>query len=232
MITPRPSAERGHFNHGWLDSYHSFSFADYFDPDHMGFRALRVINQDQIEPAGGFPTHGHRDMEIVTYMLAGELEHKDSLGSGSIIRPGLVQRMTAGTGIRHSEFNPSQENASHLLQIWMLPDRDGLTPDYEEKDFPLGGRTNQMQMIAAPGGKNGALHINQDIDLYACILGPDHTLTQTLRPDRHAWVQVAGGGLTLNGHALASGDGAAVSDETTLTFESADGAEFLLFDLA
>ena len=232
MITPRPSAERGHFNHGWLDSYHSFSFADYFDPDHMGFRALRVINQDQIEPAGGFPTHGHRDMEIVTYMLAGELEHKDSLGSGSIIRPGLVQRMTAGTGIRHSEFNPSQDNISHLLQIWMLPDREGHTPDYEEKDFPLDGRTNQMQMIAAPGGKDGALHINQDIDLSACILSKGHTLTHTLRPDRHAWVQVANGALTLNGHALASGDGAAVSNETTLSFESTDGAEFLLFDLA
>ena len=232
MITRRPSHERGHFNHGWLDSYHSFSFAEYFDPAHMGFRALRVINEDRIAAEGGFPTHGHQNMEIVTYMLDGELEHKDSLGSGSVIRPGKIQRMTAGTGIRHSEFNPSTENTSHLLQIWMLPERDGLEPGYEEKNFPLEDRTNCLLPIAAPGGAGGALNIHQDIHLYASVLGPSHTLTHALAPDRHAWVQVADGALTLNGQSLAAGDGAAISDESTLAFESAHGAEFLLFDLA
>lgn len=231
MITRRPSDARGHANHGWLDSYHSFSFADYFDPEHMGFRALRVINEDRIEPSGGFPTHGHRNMEIVTYMLAGELEHKDSLGSGSIIRPGLVQRMTAGTGIRHSEFNPSDENVSHLLQIWMLPDRDGHAPDYEEKMFDPAGRQNRLQPIAAPGGAGGALHINQDIHLYACALDAGEQIAHDLGTDRHAWIQVAKGAITANGTTLDAGDGAAVSDETRLAIESATGAEFLLFDL-
>ena len=232
MITPRPSAERGHFNHGWLDSYHSFSFAEYFDPAHMGFRALRVINEDRIEAGAGFPTHGHQNMEIITYMLAGELEHKDSLGSGSVIRPGVIQRMTAGTGIRHSEFNPSADNPCHLLQIWMLPERDGLAADYEEKEFPLEGRTNRLQVIAAPNGAGGGLHINQDIHLYATVIGAGGRVSHPLSPGRHAWVQVASGAVEINGLSLVAGDGAAISDEVELTLTSRDGAECLLFDLA
>lgn len=233
MITLRPSNERGRANYGWLDTNYSFSFGDYFDPDHMGFRSLRVINEDVVAPEGGFPTHPHRDMEIITYILDGELEHKDSTGGGSVIHPGRVQRMTAGTGIRHSEFNPSSENPCHLLQIWLLPGTAGLTPGYEEKTFARADMANTLCPIATPNnGTDGALHINQDVTLYGATLNDGATLTHTLAPGRHAWIQVARGSLSLNGTPLNQGDGAAVSDEDTLVFADGKDAEFLLFDLA
>ncbi len=232
MIVTRPSDERGHAEHGWLDSYHSFSFADYFDPNFMGFRALRVINEDRVKPGTGFDTHGHRDMEIVTYVLSGELEHKDSLGNGSIIRPGEVQRMSAGTGILHSEFNPSAQDEVHLLQIWLLPERKGIAPGYEQKVFPIAANADRLCLVAARDGRDGALRIHQDVDLYAAHLSPGGRIAATLAPDRHAWVQVARGALSLNGLALVQGDGAAVSEETAIDIRSPEGGEFLLFDLA
>ena len=232
MIVTRPSDERGHAEHGWLNSYHSFSFADYFDPNFTGFRALRVINEDRVKPGTGFDTHGHRDMEIVTYVLSGQLEHKDSLGNGSIIRPGEVQRMSAGTGIQHSEFNPSAQDEVHLLQIWLLPERKGLAPGYEQKVFPIAANPDRLCLVAARDGRGGALHIHQDVDLYAAHLSPGGRIAAPLAPGRHAWVQVARGGLTLNSLELGQGDGAAISGETAIDIQSAEGGEFLLFDLA
>ncbi|MEK7819793.1 MAG: pirin family protein [Pseudomonadota bacterium] len=232
MIVPRPSDERGHANHGWLDSYHSFSFADYFDPNFMGFRALRVINEDRVKPGTGFDTHGHRDMEIVTYVLSGELEHKDSLGNGSIIRPGEVQRMSAGTGILHSEFNPSEQDEVHLLQIWLLPERKGIAPGYEQKIYPIAANPDRLWLVAAPEGRDGALRIHQDVSLHAARLSPGGRIAATLAPGRHAWVQVARGALALNGVDLGQGDGVAISEETAIDIRSAEGGEFLLFDLA
>jgi len=232
MITLRPSNERGHANHGWLDSYHTFSFANYYDPNHMGFRALRVINEDRVAPGRGFGTHPHRDMEIITYMLGGSLAHKDSMGNAATITKGEVQRITAGTGIAHSEFNPSNTEVSHLLQIWILPDTAGLTPSYEEKTFPTEVKQGHWKQMAGRNPAEGAAHINQDVDLYATVLAEGETRSFELRPGRHAWVQVAQGKVTLNGHALEAGDGAAVSDETLLELNAHSDAEVLLFDLA
>lgn len=232
MITIRPSYERGHANHGWLDTYHTFSFASYFDPENMGFRALRVINDDRVAARMGFGSHPHRDMEIITYMLDGELTHKDSIGEGGVLRAGDVQHMSAGTGVVHSEFNRSDKEL-HLLQIWILPEKEGLKPVYDQKNFPAEEKLNALRLIAAGDAKDGALKIHQDVNLYASLLEEGKSVTHTLRPGRHAWVQVAKGFVTVNGNELRPGDGAAISEESTLTFvgTSGDAAEFLLFDL-
>jgi hypothetical protein len=232
MMTRRPSAERGHFDHGWLDTRHSFSFADYRDPAHMGFRALRVINEDRVQPARGFPTHSHRDMEILSWVLDGALEHKDSLGNGSVIRPGDIQRMSAGTGVQHSEFNPSPTEPMRLLQIWILPERSGLEPGYEEKHFTPRERTDRLRLVASRDAREGSVKIHQDLDLYASILPAGKQLQHTLKPGRHAWIQVARGELLLNDTPLGLGDGAAVSDESELELQATADAELLLFDLA
>jgi redox-sensitive bicupin YhaK (pirin superfamily) len=233
MITVRKSDDRGHAEHGWLDSQHTFSFADYHDAAHMGFRALRVINEDRVEPRMGFPSHGHRDMEIVTYVLDGALAHKDSMGNGSTIRPGDVQRMSAGTGVVHSEYNASAAEPVHLLQIWILPDERNLEPGYEEKRFAVDEKRGRLRRIASRDGAEGSVRIHQDADVYATVLGPGETVRHELRPGRHAWLQVARGGVTANGVALGQGDGAAVSDEAAVEIAGRDdGSEVLLFDLA
>lgn len=231
MITKRASRDRGHANHGWLDTYHTFSFGSYIDPKHVQFRALRVMNEDWIDPGRGFGTHPHDNMEILTYVLEGELEHKDSMGNGSTIRPGQIQTMTAGTGITHSEFNPSQEKATHLYQIWMLPDTQGLTPSYGEYTFDTEKRKGQLQLIASKSGRDNSAAINQDVDLYTTVLSEGQSVAHTLKPDRHAWVQMARGSAKLNSELLMPGDGAAVSDETELTLAGIEDAEVLLFDL-
>jgi redox-sensitive bicupin YhaK (pirin superfamily) len=242
MITIRRADERGHAEHGWLDSHHTFSFADYYDPAHMGFRSLRVINEDWVQAGKGFPTHPHSDMEIVTYVLDGALEHKDSMGTGSVIRPGEVQRMTAGTGVTHSEHNASRTEPVHLLQIWILPERRRLQPGYEQKAFPESERRGRLRLIASRDGAEGSVTINQDARLYGTLLGDGERVTHALAPGRHAWLQVARGGVRVNGTSLAAGDGAAISDERTLELVGqaardasgdAEGrAEVLLFDLA
>jgi quercetin 2,3-dioxygenase len=232
MMTIRKAEERGRYDYGWLDTAHTFSFNTYFDPDHMGFRALRVINEDRVRPGEGFGMHGHRDMEIVTVVLEGALEHKDSLGSGSVIRPGRVQRMSAGRGIRHSEFNPSATEPVHLYQIWILPEKAGLTPEYEEKTFDPADHRGRLRLIASPGGEDGALTIHQDARLYQASLREGESVTHELKPDRHAWVQVLRGGVRVNGEALKAGDGAALSREAAATVEGAGDGEVLLFDLA
>ncbi|HEY9828990.1 MAG TPA: pirin family protein [Stenomitos sp.] len=232
MITVRKSEDRGHANHGWLDTYHTFSFANYYDPKHMGFRALRVINEDRVSPTAGFGTHGHRDMEIITYVLEGALEHKDNIGNGSIIQPGEVQRMSAGTGILHSEFNHSETEAVHLLQIWLLPDQNGLPPSYEQRNFSPAKAPGQLHLVAAKDGREGAVTIHQDVDLYAAVLKAGDRLSHALKPQRHAWIQVARGTITLNGLSLDTSDGAAISNETDVVIEATQDAEFLLFDLA
>jgi redox-sensitive bicupin YhaK (pirin superfamily) len=233
MITRRPAEERGHFDHGWLDTYHTFSFAAYHDPAHMGFRDLRVINDDVVQPGRGFGTHGHQDMEIVTYVIEGALEHRDSTGTGSVLRPGDVQRMTAGRGIRHSEFNASREDRLRLLQIWILPAEPGLEPGYEERTFPAAERRNRLRALATPDGGDETLRIHQDVSVHAALLDGGATTDYAPAPGRHGWVQVARGAVAVNGTALAEGDGAAVSDETSLAFTAGpEGAEFLYFDLA
>jgi quercetin 2,3-dioxygenase len=233
MITIRPAAERGHFNHGWLDTYHSFSFADYWDPKHMGYRSLRVINEDKVAPHQGFGTHPHRDMEIITYVLEGSLAHKDSMGTGSVIRPGEVQRMSAGTGVLHSEFNNSPSELVHLLQIWIQPDRRGLTPSYEQKNFSTEEKLNRFRLIASPTGEEGSVTIHQDAKLSAAIIEKGNTVKYELGKDRSAWIQVACGEVTLNGKPLKQGDGAAVENEAAIMVAgSGDESEVLLFDLA
>jgi len=231
VITVRPAVERGHFDHGWLDTYHTFSFASYHDPKHMGFRSLRVINDDRVKPAEGFGTHAHRDMEILTWVLEGALQHKDSMGNGSIIRPGDIQRMSAGTGVTHSEFNPSRDEPVHLLQIWLLPRQRGLTPGYEEKQFPEATRRGRLRLIAAGDGRDGAVTIHQDADLWTALLEPGESVRHALRPGRHAWLHVARGTVVANGVRLAEGDGAAISDEPAVDVKANDRSEILLFDL-
>jgi quercetin 2,3-dioxygenase len=231
MITLRSAHERGHAQHGWLESYHTFSFADYYDPRHMGFRTLRVINEDRVQPGKGFGTHPHRDMEIISYVLEGALEHKDSLGTGSVITPGEVQRMSAGTGVSHSEFNHSQSEPVHFLQIWILPERAGLPPSYEQRAFPAEEIQGKFRLVASHDGRAGSVTIQQAVDLYASVLAPGEVVTHRLSPSRHAWVQVARGTVTLNAATLSTGDGAAVSEEMLLTVVAKDQAEVLLFDL-
>lgn len=231
MITLRPSSDRGHANHGWLDSYHTFSFANYYDPKHTGFRGLRVINEDWVQPGRGFGTHGHRDMEILTYVLDGALEHKDSLGNGAVITPGEVQRMSAGTGIMHSEFNPSSTEPVHLLQIWILPTEQGLQPSYEQRTFPLEHREG-LQLIAAKDGRDGAVTIHSDVDLYRGVLLRGDRVSYQLQPNRYGWLQVAKGEADLNGYNLKAGDGVALSEAESLLISTDTSAEILLFDLA
>jgi redox-sensitive bicupin YhaK (pirin superfamily) len=232
MMQIRHGSERGHFDHGWLNTFHTFSFADYNDPAQMGFRSLRVINEDRVAPGTGFGMHGHRDMEIVTVVLSGALEHRDSLGHGEVLRPGEVQRMTAGTGIRHSEFNPSNTEPVHLYQIWLLPERAGLAPSYEQKSFPESEKQGRLRLVASPHGADGSLTIRQDARLYLAALNSGQDLRRDLVPGRHAWLQVLRGSVTLNGAALSAGDGAALSDELALNVQANTDAEVLLFDLA
>ena len=232
MIIIRPRDQRGRTALDWLDSAHTFSFGDYYDPAHMGFRALRVINDDRVDAGKGFGMHPHRDMEILTYVLSGALEHRDSLGTGSVIRPGEVQRMTAGTGILHSEHNPSRSEPVHLLQIWLLPERRGLPPSYEQKAFPRSKQTGKLRLVAARDGREGAVSIHQDVDVFACHLDQGEQARRDLPKGRHAWVQVARGAVTLNGKELQAGDGAALSDEPAVELAAQEPSEVLLFDLA
>ncbi len=234
MIRVRKASERGHLDHGWLDTYHTFSFADYYDPAHTRFRALRVMNEDRIGAGQGFGMHPHRDMEIVTYVLEGALSHNDSLGTGSVIRAGEFQRMTAGTGVLHSEFNPSETESVHLYQIWILPDRRGLTPSYEQRSFEGDGQgpRGACRLVASPDGRDGSLTIHQDTRLYLSSLEAGEEARHDLAPGRHAWLQVLRGRVELNGQPLSEGDGAAVSDETGLDILGTDSAQVLLFDLA
>ncbi len=232
MISTRRSQERGHARYDWLDTYHTFSFDTYYDPRHTHFRSLRVINEDRVAPGQGFGTHPHHDMEIITYVLEGELEHRDSLGNGSIIRPGDGQRMTAGRGIRHSEFNASKTDPVHLLQIWILPEQKGLEPGYEQKSFPVEEKRGKLRLIAAREPQNGAVKIHQDVSLYVAALRSGEQVEHALAPGRHAWLQVAKGAGELNGQPVKQGDGAAVSDESKLTIKATEDSEVLLFDLA
>ena len=234
MIRVRKASERGHLDHGWLDTYHTFSFADYYDPAHVRFRSLRVMNEDRIAPGQGFGMHPHRDMEIVTYVLEGSLSHQDSLGTGSIIRAGEFQRMTAGTGVLHSEFNPSETEPVHLYQIWILPDRHGLTPSYEQRSFEADGEgmRGAFRLVASPDAGDGALTIHQDARLFLSSLEAGERVHHELAPGRHAWLQVLRGGVELNGRSLAEGDGAAVSDEASLDLVGTGSAQVMLFDLA
>ena len=232
MVTIRRAHERGHFDHGWLNTYHTFSFADYHDPQHMAFRSLRVMNEDVVAPGQGFGMHGHRDMEIVTLVLAGSLEHQDSMGNGEVLRPGEFQRMTAGTGVMHSEFNPSATEPVHLYQIWLRPERPGLTPSYEQKAFPAEGKRNRLQLVASRAARDGSLLIHQDASILLGELEAGKEVTHTLAPGRHAWLQVLRGSVTANGQPLQTSDGAAVSEEKELTLKTATGAEVMLFDLA
>ena len=231
MLTVRKAADRGRSKHDWLDSRHTFSFADYYDPAHMGFGPLRVINEDRVAPGQGFGRHGHRDMEILSYVLDGALEHKDSIGTGSVIRRGDVQRMSAGTGIQHSEFNGSQRDPVHFLQIWILPERDGIAPGYEQKNFTL-DQSRGLTLVAGHDGRDGALTIHQDVDVYAARLAAGDGTRHVLREGRVAWLQVARGEVTLNGNKLSAGDGAAIEKETELVIEPVTSAEVLLFDMA
>lgn len=222
---------RGRTKIGWLDSYHTFSFGSFHDPNRIGFRSLRVINDDRVVPGAGFPTHGHRDMEILTYVLEGAIEHKDSLGTGSVIRPGEAQIMSAGTGIMHSEYNPSQTDPAHFLQIWILPNQQGIKPRYEQKAFPLEERRGQLRLIAAKDGRDGAVTIYQDVDLYTSILKPGNVVNYHVKPSRYAWLQMAKGVATLNGEEIRAGDGVQLSGEEQLKITTDIGAEILLFDL-
>jgi redox-sensitive bicupin YhaK (pirin superfamily) len=232
MIRVRRSAERGHARHGWLDSFHTFSFAGYNDPDHMGFRAIRVINEDRVQPGRGFDTHSHQDMEIVTYVIEGALEHRDSLGNGSVVRPGDVQRMTAGTGIAHSEHNPSDTDLLHLLQIWILPRVEGLAPSYEQKHFPADRRRGTLRLVASPDGREGSVRVHQDVNLYASLLERGTVLKHDIEASRQLWLQVVGGDVGLGDVVLRAGDGAALSGEPALEIQAERPAEVLVFDLA
>jgi redox-sensitive bicupin YhaK (pirin superfamily) len=232
MIAIRKSKDRGHADHGWLNTRFSFSFADYYDPKHEQFRTLRVMNDDRVAGGGGFPNHPHRDMEIVTYVLEGALEHRDSMGNGSVIRPGDVQYMSAGTGVTHSEFNASKKDPVHLYQIWMFPDKQGYKPAYDQKNFSEVEKRGRLRLLASPDGRDGSVKIRQDNQLYATILGANESVRHELQPDRYAYVQVARGGVKLNGEQLEEGDGAAISAEKSLELVGVKNAEVLLFDLA
>ena len=238
MITVRRSSERGHAVHGWLDSHHTFSFADYYDPAHMGFRALRVINEDRVAAGQGFGKHSHRDMEIISYVLEGGLEHKDSMGTGgtggtgAVIRPGDVQRMSAGTGVTHSEFNASSREPVHFLQIWIQPDKRGGAPGYEQKTFSRSDKAGRLRLVASPDGRDGSVTLRADAQLYAGVFAQGETAEHPLAAGRHAWVHVVRGKASVNGTALAAGDAVALSEERTVRIEGIDEAELLVFDLA
>jgi redox-sensitive bicupin YhaK (pirin superfamily) len=232
MITIRKAADRGHADHGWLKTYHTFSFSSYRDPEHIHFRALRVMNEDFVAPGEGFGTHPHDNMEIVTYVLEGALEHRDSMGNGEVLRPGEFQRMSAGTGITHSEFNPSQTEPVHLYQIWLFPERKNVEPSYEQKRFDEAGRKNRLQLVASPNADAGSLRINQDARIYLANLDSGTSVSHELASGRSAWLQVLRGSASLNGSTMQSGDGAAVTDEQLLTIKGDGSAEVMLFDLA
>jgi redox-sensitive bicupin YhaK (pirin superfamily) len=232
MMVLRPGSERGHANHGWLDSFHTFSFADYLDPKHMGFRSLRVINEDRVAPGKGFGTHGHRDMEIVSYVIEGALEHRDSMGTGSVIRPGDVQRMSAGTGVTHSEMNGSKTEGVHFLQIWIIPERRGIEPGYEQKAFSDDDKRGRLRLVASPNGSEGSVTIHSDQRIYAGIFGAGDSASLPLDSGRHGWAHVVRGRVRVNGKELTAGDGAALSDEPAVHVEGIDRGELLVFDLA
>jgi hypothetical protein len=232
MISLRTAAQRGHVNHGWLDSFHSFSFADYYDPEHMGYGALRVINEDRVQPGMGFGTHGHRDMEIITYPLEGRLEHKDNMGNGSVIVPGDVQRMSAGTGILHSEYNPSRDEPVHFLQIWIEPNVRGIAPSYEQRHIAPEEKRGRLRLIASPDGRVGSVRIHQDAALFASVMDGADEITHALARGRRAYVHVARGRVRVNGEALQEGDALKISDEARVELTGASRAEVLLFDLA
>jgi len=232
MLEVRQSAARGVADHGWLRSFHTFSFADYHDPRHMGFGPLRVINEDRVQPGMGFGTHGHRDMEIISYVLEGELEHKDSMGNGSVIRPGDVQRMSAGTGVRHSEYNPSRHALVHFLQIWIEPNVRGIAPSYEEKHFDAASKRGMLRLVASPDGRDGSVKVHQDAHLYGALVDGTERVAHALPAGRKAFVHVARGAVTVNGHALEAGDALKASDVGEVVIEHGRGAEVLLFDLA
>jgi quercetin 2,3-dioxygenase len=231
MISIRKSQERGHFDHGWLNTYHTFSFDQYYDPRYMGFRSLRVINEDFVAPGRGFPMHGHRDMEIITYILEGALQHEDSMGNGSVIRPGDVQRMTAGTGVRHSEKNASTKERVHLLQIWILPNADSLKPGYEQKAFSEAERRGRLRLIASDDGRDDSVKLNQDVSLFAAILDGGEEVERSMDPVRYGWIQVARGAVTVNGERAEQGDGVIAVAEPNLKIKAEEPAEILLFDL-
>jgi len=231
MLAVRKAEERGHANHGWLDSYHSFSFADYYDPEHMGYGPLRVINEDRVQAGSGFGTHGHRDMEIISYVLEGALGHQDSMGNGSSIVPGDVQRMSAGTGVRHSEFNHSKTGVTHFLQIWIEPKITGLRPSYEQKHFPAAEKRGQLRLIVSPDGREGSVTIQQDAFVYSALLDGKDTIAHRLVPARRAYVHIACGTVKVNGVDLKGGDGVRIAGESKLEFSGAQQAELLLFDL-
>ncbi len=230
MIHVRKADERGHFDHGWLDTYHTFSFADYYDSEHMGFRALRVINEDRVRGGRGFGTHGHRDMEIISYVLEGALGHRDSMGTDGVIRPGEVQRMSAGTGVMHSEMNASERELVHFLQIWILPERNGIKPGYEQKNFGDDEKRGKLRVVASPDAREGSLKIHADVSLYTTLLGDGESVTHDFAQGRYGWVQVARGEAEVNGEKLNAGDGAAIANESRVTITGKD-AEVLLFDL-
>jgi len=231
MIEVRLAAERGAANLGWLDSKHTFSFGGYHDPKHMGFGNLRVINEDRVQPGQGFATHGHEDMEIISYIIEGALEHKDSMGNGAVMKSGEVQRMTAGTGVTHSEFNPSSDAVVHFLQIWILPEKQGLEPGYEQKNYSANDKRNKLLLIASPTGRAESIHIHQDVNLYASVLDPDATLTHQIVTGRRGWIQVVSGAIDVNGNSLNEGDGASISDTTDLQITATIETELLLFDM-
>lgn len=231
MLEVRKSNERGRANHGWLNSFHSFSFAEYYDPKNMGFGPLRVINEDRVQPGMGFGTHGHRDMEIISYVLDGALEHKDSMGNGSIIRPGDVQRMSAGTGVMHSEYNPSPEDGVHFLQIWIIPDVNGIAPSYEEKHFDAASKRGKLKLVASPDGRDGSVVVHQDALIFSALLDGGERVTHALSAGRLAYVHVARGSVTVNGQPLDAGDAAKLSGERAITLDQGKDAEVLLFDM-
>lgn len=232
MIAIRRASERGHGDHGWLNSWHTFSFAGYRDPAHKGFRSLRVINEDRIAAGKGFGTHAHHDMEIVSYVLDGELEHKDSMGNGEVLRPGEFQRISAGTGITHSEFNPSASNPTHFYQIWLLPEQKGIEPSYEQRAFEANERQNQLQLVASRDGVDGSLLIHQDVNVFLADLSSGHLMEHTITPGRHVWLQVLRGSVNANGERLDTSDAIALSEESLLSIQTATSAEVMLFDLA
>ncbi|NVB84195.1 MAG: pirin family protein [Kofleriaceae bacterium] len=232
MLTIRRAQDRGHANHGWLDTHHTFSFADYYDPAHMGFRSLRVINDDTVDGGQGFGAHGHRDMEIISYVLEGALAHKDSTGTSDTIRPGDVQRMSAGTGVMHSEFNGSSDEPVHFLQIWLIPDKRGIQPSYEQKRFEDGDKRGKLRLVASPDARDGSLTIHTDASVYAGLFDKGERAELSLAPGRHGWIHVARGKVTINGQALGAGDGVAISNEAKVSIEGVDQGEVIAFDLA
>jgi redox-sensitive bicupin YhaK (pirin superfamily) len=232
MITIRHASERGQSRYSWLESYHTFSFAGYHDPRHMGFHDLRVINEDRVQPGGGFGTHSHRDMEIISYVIEGALEHKDSMGNGSIIRPGELQMMRAGTGVTHSEYNHSKTDLVHFLQIWVIPDKEGLEPAYDQREFSADERRGRLRLVASPDGSEGSVRVHQDLSLFATLLEDGESLQHVLPRARHAWVQVVKGDLAVNGVQLSAGDGLGITEESSLELVASTGSEVLLFDLS